>query len=58
MLLLVLVALPTLAQDVEETSTTYKGLGLGALIIGLGAAVFVGVLMSRREATGHEDDLV
>lgn len=58
--ILLLTALPALAQEVAEAASTDtpQGLGLLMLLIGLGAVAAVGLLMSRRESSGSDDELV
>jgi hypothetical protein len=58
--LLMLTALPALAQEAEAAASVDapQGLGLLMLLIGLSAVAVIGLLMSRRESSGSDDDLV
>lgn len=59
LMLFALTALPALAQDVEEAeAATFNGLGIMMVLVGLGAAVILGVQMSRREASADDNDLI
>jgi hypothetical protein len=58
LLILALLAMPALAQETANPADAPQGLGVMMLLVGLGAAAFVGYSMSRREASDDEDDLV
>lgn len=58
LMLLAITALPALAQDVEEASPTYNGLGLLMVLVGLSCVAIIGFKMAQSEANGDENDLV
>lgn len=58
LLSLALLAAPAFAQDADAVSTEYSGAGGFMVLGGLAFLVIVGVMMSRREASANDEDLV
>lgn len=58
LILLALLVVPALAQDAEEAPVQASGLGGFMLIGGFAVIIAVGILLTQREASGDENDLV
>lgn len=58
LILSALLALPALAQEAEAEAPQATGLGGFMLIGGLAALFALGVLLTQRESSSNDDDLV
>lgn len=55
---LAMLSLPVFAQEGTSAPVQQSGLGLAVLLAGILVVFVVGLVMSRRESQGDEDDLV